>query len=124
MEVRKLCEVEVIDSTPPRVVALGFGSCAAGSVPLVILVATVVSVVALAAKDTPFVLRQTIANVPVVVQSPDRSPFVMVAAPENLVRFPLAGEPVVVTVPVPAGKSAATRAHGANVVAEPQVPIT
>ncbi len=44
---------------------------------------------------------QVIARVPVVVQSPLRSPLVTEDAPENFVRLPEAGEPVVVTVPVP-----------------------
>ncbi len=45
----------------------------------------------------PLVLVQVIANVPEVVQSLLISPFVIVPAPENFVRLPLAGEPVVVT---------------------------
>jgi len=49
--------------------------------------------------DTPLVLVQVMARVPDVVQSPERSPFVIALKPENFVRFPLAGDPVVVTVP-------------------------
>src|SRR5262252_9443649 len=41
------------------------------------------------------------ASVPLVVTSPERLPLVMVVAPENCVRLPLAGEPVVETVPPP-----------------------
>jgi hypothetical protein len=61
--------------------------------------ALVVSVVAEAANDVPFVLVQMMASVPEVVQSPLRSPLVTELAPENFVRFPLAGLPVVVNVP-------------------------
>jgi hypothetical protein len=64
-----------------------------------ILVALVVSVVADVAKETPPVLVHVIASVPDVAQSPERSPFVSELDPENLARFPLAGLPVVVTVP-------------------------
>jgi hypothetical protein len=42
-----------------------------------------------------------VANAPEVVMSPDRSPFVIDVAPENFVSSPVAGEPVVVTVPPP-----------------------
>ena len=41
------------------------------------------------------------ASVPLVVTSPERFPFVIADAPENAARLPLAGEPVVVTVPPP-----------------------
>src|SRR5262245_6168798 len=54
------------------------------------------------ALDTAFA-AMVVARVPLVVTSPDRSPLVMLVAPENLVRLPLAGDPVVVTVPPPAG---------------------
>jgi hypothetical protein len=47
--VRKLCVVSVMDCTPPSVEAEGTGNRAAGKVPLEMLVATVVSVVADAA---------------------------------------------------------------------------
>lgn len=67
--------------------------------PLVILLALVVSVVADVAKATPLVFVQVDANVPEVVQSPLMSPFVIEVAPENFVRFPEAGDPVVVTLP-------------------------
>ena len=66
------------------------------------LEAFVVSVVAEAANDTPPVFEQLIVSAPEVVQSPERSPLVMVDAPENFVRLPLAGVPVFVIVPVAA----------------------
>ena len=50
-------------------------------------------------KDVPLVFVQVIASDPDVVQSPLRSPFVIEDPPENFVRLPLAGLPVVVTVP-------------------------
>lgn len=78
-----------------------FGNCASGRVPVVILVALVVSVVADVAKTTLLVLVQVSDNVPEVVQSPVMSALVTDVAPENFVRLPDAGEPVVVTVPVP-----------------------
>lgn len=46
-------------------------------------------------------VAKVVANVPDVVISPDKSPFVMAVDPENFVKFPAAGDPVVVTVPVP-----------------------
>jgi hypothetical protein len=49
--------------------------------------------------DTPDTAR-VVATAPAVVTSPVRSALVMVAAPENLVKFPVAGEPDVV-MPVP-----------------------
>jgi len=55
--------------------------------------------VARAPRFTPPVFVQVTASEPFVVQSPDRSPLVMVSEPENLVRPPLVGEPVVVTEP-------------------------
>jgi hypothetical protein len=72
---------------------------AAPNVPELMLLALVVSVVAEAANATPPVLVQVIASVPVVVQSPERSPLVTEVEPENFARLPEAGEPVVVTVP-------------------------
>ena len=60
------------------------------------------------AKDVPLILETVTASVPEVVASPDRSPFVIEVEPENFVRFPLAGLPVVVTEPVPEPQSKAT----------------
>ena len=54
-------------------------------------------------KAVPLVCVQVIASVPDVVQSPDRSPLVITVPPENFARFPLAGDPDVVTVPDPEG---------------------
>ena len=51
----------------------------------------------------PLILPTVVASVPEVVTSPDRSPLVTEVAPENFVRLPVAGLPVVVTVPEPAG---------------------
>jgi hypothetical protein len=53
-------------------------------------------------KDVPFIFEQFVASVPDVVQSPDRSPFVIDATPDHFTRFPLTGLPVPVTpVPLP-----------------------
>ncbi len=49
-----------------------------------------------------------VATVPVVVTSPVRSAFVMELAPENFVRLPDAGEPVVLTPDVGAPPSLTT----------------
>ncbi len=59
-----------------------------------------------------FTVARVAASVPEVVMSPLRSPFVMAVAPENLVRLPLAGLPLVVTVPPPG--------HAWNVGSEPE----
>lgn len=46
-------------------------------------------------------VASVVATPPLVVRSPVKSAFVIAVAPENFERFPLAGLPVVVTVPVP-----------------------
>jgi hypothetical protein len=46
-----------------------------------------------------FTVESVVASVPLVVMSPERSPLVIEDAPENFVIFPVAGDPVVVTVP-------------------------
>ena len=51
------------------------------------------------------VVASVVANAPDVVTSPLKSPLVIEVAPENLVRLPFTGEPVVVTVPPPAVRS-------------------
>lgn len=51
----------------------------------------------------PLDFVQVMAVVPEVVQSPDRSALVTLVVPENFVKFPEAGDPVVVTLPAPAG---------------------
>lgn len=48
-----------------------------------------------------FTVASVAARVPDVVMSPDKSPFVIDEPPENFVKFPVAGDPVVVTVPDP-----------------------
>ena len=52
-----------------------------------------------------FTVARVAASVPDVVISPDKSPFVIALAPENFVRLPEAGEPVVVTVPPPVNEA-------------------
>jgi hypothetical protein len=52
-------------------------------------------------------VASVVASVPEVVTSPVRSPLVIEVEPENLVRLPDAGLPVVVTVPEPAEPFAA-----------------
>jgi len=51
----------------------------------------------------PLIFVQVIANAPLVVQSPLRSPVAIEVAPEKLAKLPVVGDPVVVTVPAPAG---------------------
>ena len=69
------------------------------------IVAPLVPVLSTAAvpNDVPFVFRHVTANVPDVVQSPLKSPLLIVVDPENFVRLPLDGEPVVLTLPPPDG---------------------
>src|SRR2546430_2262448 len=63
--------------------------------------------------------------VPLVVTLPDKSVFVTELAPENLARLPLAGEPVVVTVPLPppatATQAVPLYSHSTLVAAPPTV---
>jgi hypothetical protein len=47
----------------------------------------------------PLTLPTVVASVPLVVTSPLKSPFVIEVDPENFVRLPDVGDPVVVTVP-------------------------
>lgn len=77
------------------------GRRALARVPLPMLFAVVVSIVADGANDTPPVLVHVIASVLLVVQSPDRLPLVMVEPLEKTVRLPDAGAPVVETLPPP-----------------------
>ena len=67
------------------------------------MVAPLVPVFTVAAEPnaTELVFVQVTVSVPDVAQSPDRSPFVTLVAPLNFARLPLAGDPVVVTVPEP-----------------------
>jgi hypothetical protein len=59
------------------------------------------TVILAAVKDPTFefTVAKVVATAPDVITSPVRSAFVTVVPPENFVRFPVAGEPVVVTVP-------------------------
>ncbi len=86
---------------PPSVTEVGLGRRAAAKVPETIFVAFVVSVVAEGEKREPLVFVHVTARVLLVVQSPERLPLVIALAPENIARFPVAGDPVVVTVPSP-----------------------
>ena len=93
--------VEPSPLTPPTVDDVAKGKRAAPSVPEEILLAFVVSVVALVANATLLVFVQVVTPVPEVVQSPLILPLVIDVPPENIAKFPDAGDPVVVTVPVP-----------------------
>src|SRR5580698_10365640 len=71
-------------------------------------------------RAVPLIFTTVAASVPLVVTSPLRSPLVTDVAPENLARLPVAGEPVVVTVPEPA---AAWQAPSAPRYRTPEHPV-
>src|ERR1044071_9806461 len=69
--------------------------------PLVLPMATLIGTYQLFDTYPGCVPTHVVASVPLVVQSPERLSFVIDVVPEKRVRLPLAGEPVVVTVPAP-----------------------
>ena len=79
-----------------------------GALPLLPFAAAVINPFALTvilalvkAPTLEFTVARVVATVPEVVTSPVKSAFVIEVEPENFVRFPDAGLPVVVTVPLP-----------------------
>lgn len=92
-------ELEQPDAENVALDGINAGNLAADNVPELIFDALVVSVVAEVANATPLVFVQVRTPVPLVEQSPDRFPLLMVDAPEKNVRFPLVGVPVMVAPP-------------------------
>ena len=136
IESMKLCDTAARDWVPPRVDDEGFGSRAAGRVPLPIFAAFVVSVVALGAKETLFVLRHINALDAEVLQSPLASEAVNGFPPRTI---PVRALPVpvppraVAVVPLPksdalpdvaiAAKPEISLDAGCALVTVPSVPI-